>query len=85
MSQPADYLAGVAVVCRKTALFPAIASMANLMISAAEYRAKAAAALAQADLATTATTRDLYVITAREWTALSITAALHEKWERELP
>lgn len=59
--------------------------MADAMISGAEYRAKATAALAQADLATTATTRDLFVITAREWTALSVTAALHEKWERNLP
>ena len=59
--------------------------MAHAMISAAEYRAKAAAALLQADLATTPRVRDLYVITAREWTALSITAAVHEKWERDLP
>lgn len=53
------------------------------MISAAEYRAKASAALAQADLATTPRVRDLYVITAREWTALSVTAAAREKWERD--
>ena len=58
--------------------------MADAMISGAEYRAKAPAALAPADLATTATTRDLYVIAGREWAALSITAAIHEKWERDL-
>lgn len=54
------------------------------MISAAEYRAKATAALTQADLATTPRMRELYVITAREWRALSVTAAAHEKRERDL-
>ena len=53
------------------------------MSSAAEYRAKASAALAQADLATTPRVRDLYVITAREWTALSVKAAAREQRERD--
>lgn len=55
------------------------------MISAAEYRAKASAALAQADLATTPRVRDLYIITAREWTALSVAAATHEEANATAP
>ncbi len=54
------------------------------MTTASDCRAKAAAALVQAGLATTPRVRELYVITAREWTALSITAALHEQRERDL-
>lgn len=52
-------------------------------MTAAEYRERAAAALTQANLATTPGTRDLYISTAREWTALSVTADAHEKWERD--
>lgn len=55
-----------------------------MMMSAAECRAKAAVALSQAEAATTPGVRQLFVTTAREWTALSVTAATQEKLERDL-
>ena len=55
------------------------------MMTAAQYRERAAAALTQAGLATTPSVRELYISTAREWTALSVTADAHEAWERDHP
>ena len=54
------------------------------MMTAAEYRAKAAAALASANAATTPGVHQMYVNLAAEWTALSVTAATQEKLERGL-
>lgn len=45
-------------------------------MTAADYRAKAAAALLQADAATTPGVRAMYVGLAGEWTAMSLRAAL---------
>ncbi len=54
------------------------------MMTAAEYREKAAAALDHANAATNPGARDLYLSTARDWTALSVMATAHEKLERDL-
>lgn len=51
------------------------------MMTATQYRERAANALALAGSASTPGVRDLYLSTARDWTALSITADAHEKWE----
>lgn len=53
-------------------------------MTAAQYRAKAARALALAEAATTPSTRDLHLGTARDWTALKVMATAHEKIVRDL-
>ena len=54
------------------------------MMTAAEYRAKAAAALAGADAATTPGVHMMYVNLAAKWAALSVTTAAEEQRARDL-
>lgn len=54
------------------------------MMTAAQYRLKAADALALAEAASNPSIRELHLSTARDWKALSVMAVAHEKIERDL-